>query len=161
MAGNTNFSANGAQSLMFLLDPNKERRDNAAFLFRLKNYLVEEFGDFDMAMNRMGQLSEANKFPFCIVINVAESDMMETRGFLKRLNDGPFLTPVLIIDRDRLNLRREVYLGDLSPQFPLFICRAEEMVEFSDNLHILRHREVRGGVSGESGKAVNAFFNGN
>jgi len=127
------------KSPVFLVDGEYVTRSNTIFLFKLQEYDVVAFDSLEMALNRLEQVWGTDMTPFCLVINHGDLNQ-DVRRFLESLDTKSFHVPVLIVDREKFNLRRDDYCRGISPDFPLFICRADELVEFTSNLHILKKR---------------------
>lgn len=127
------------KSHVFLVDSENVTRSNTVFLCRLKEYQVEDFEVFEMALNRLEQVWMSDMAPFCLVINHGDLNR-EVKAFLQELDARSFQLPVLVVDREKFNLRRDDYCRTLSPDFPLFVCSPEEIVEFLSHLHILRKK---------------------
>lgn len=129
----------GQQEVVFLLGYDRDARSSASFLIGLKQFDVEDFSAYDTAINRLEQLTKVDSGPFCIVVNQGRLDA-ELREFLKMLDVRRTGIPVVIVDRERCSLTREDYCRNASPDFPLFVCRTEEMVDFVSHLHLLKGR---------------------
>jgi len=127
------------KSVVFLVDSEHVTRSNTVFLFKLKDYLIEDFEVGEMALNRLEQVWDSEIAPFCLVINHGDLNQ-NLRRFLETLEEKSLRVPVLIVDREKFNLRRDDYCRTLSPDFPLFICGPDELVEFTAHLHVLKNR---------------------
>lgn len=124
---------------IFLLDLNSAGPNPTTELLRANDYRVEEFHGVEPLLQRLTQVKESDAAPFSLVIDHG----MLTRPiqeFLERLNTGEFGVPVLVVDHERFNLRRDDYCRNLAPGFPLFVCSPNETVELVGHFGRLRNR---------------------
>jgi len=131
--------AHKPKSFIYLVDGEHVTRSNTVFLFKLKEYQVEGFESIDVVWNRLEQVWDSDVAPFCLVLNHGDLNQ-EVRQFFAALDARSIFIPVLVVDREKFNFRRDDYCRGLSPDFPLFICRSDELVEFTSHLHILKNK---------------------
>jgi len=104
-----------------------------------EDYRLVRFDDPETFLERFDEAQDSDVRPFCIIINSAELSH-QSWVFLKNLDARQSSLPVLIVDHEQFNLRRQDYCRTLSARFPLFVCQPDEVFEFVTYFKVLGHR---------------------
>lgn len=125
--------------VVFILDQQNEARQGEPDCPEMFGFQVEKFEDPALFLKQFDEVRDTDTSPFCIIINGAELSC-RIRVFLENIDTRQCGLPVLVVDHEQFNLRRQDYCRTLSVKFPLFVCQKGEVAEFVKSFKVLGNR---------------------